>query len=287
MKKSYLVSLTTLLLFFFMAPAQAQHGYIKNKIKKKVQEDMKEKYAEPEREKGKKALEDITYENDTRFPIPENPVQATLVLQMQHYKKNGKLDETTTTKIVFGETGECMIINEGDKKENRMLFDYKKAATYIVNEKQKTAIKMPLVNIQKMADKMGSQGYDLKDDAGEWVRTEEIKEVNGYTCRKFVYTNTEEKTKLDTWVTQDITIDLSGNHLFGGQIKAFTQNASTTTSSEIDENYPRGMMIRSTYFSKNSDTPSLETNITSIENSSDPAYFNLSGYEVMDILGKL
>lgn len=287
MKKLYIVSLITMLLFLFITPVQAQRGYIKSKIKKQVQQDMEEKYAEPEREKGKKALEDITYENDTRYPIPENPVQATLVMETKTYKKNGKLEDTMTSKIIFGNTGECMIMNEGEKNESRMLFDYKAAATYIVNKKEKTAIKMPIINFQKMAEKMASQGGNMEDDSGQWERTSEQKEIYGYSCRKYIYTNTKEKTKVDAWVTLDFTIDLSGNHLFGGQIKDFSKIASTSDSSKIDENYPRGMMVRSIYYEKNSDTPNMEMNITTFEKSSNPAYFDLSGYQITDILGKL
>ncbi|CAM3501420.1 DUF4412 domain-containing protein [Aequorivita lipolytica] len=287
MKKSYIVSMISLLLFLFIAPAQAQRGYIKSKIKKNVRQDMEEKYAEPEKEKGKKALEDITYENDTRYPTPENAVQATLVVEIQSFKKNGKLDETTTSKIVFGKTGECMVMNEGEKNETRMLFDYKGAATYMINEKEKTAMKMPIINFQKMAEKMASQGGALEDKNGQWKRTDEQKEINGYSCRKHIYTNESEKTKVDAWVTQDISIDLSGNHLFGGQIKDFSKNASTATTSKLDENYPRGLMVRSIYYQKNSGTPSSEMNIATFKKSADPAYFDLSGYKVTDLLGKL
>ncbi|SRX55412.1 DUF4412 domain-containing protein [Aequorivita sp. CIP111184] len=287
MKKSYIFFLVSLLVFLFIAPAQAQRGFIKSKIKKKVRNDMEEKYAEPEREKGKKALEDITYENDSRYPIPENPVQATLVMETQNFKKNGKLDNTMTAKMVFGKTGECMVMNEGNKNETRMLFDYKGAATYMVNEKEKTAMKMPMINFQKMAEKMASQGADLDDDAGQWTRTNERKEINGYNCQKYIYLNTKEKTKMDAWVTQDISIDLSGNHLFGGQIRDFSTKVSSNTPSKMDKNFPRGMMVRSIYFEKNNDTPSMQMDITNFKKSSDPKYFDLSDYEVNDILGKL
>lgn len=283
MKTKHISFLATLLVLLFMAPAQAQRGLIKSKIKKKVRQDMEEKYAEPEREKGKKALEDITYENDTRYPVPENPVQATLVVQMQSFKKNGKLQDTNTTKLVFGKTGECMIMNEGKKDETRMLFDYKDAATYMVNQKEKTAMKMPMVNFQKMAEKIAESQGDLDEENGQWERTDEQKEINGYNCRKYIYLNPKEKTKMHAWVTQDIRIDLSGNHLFGGQIKDF----STETSTTVDENFPRGMMVRSIYFNKSGDKPSMITDITTFDKSSDPKYFDLSGYEVNDILGKL
>jgi hypothetical protein len=206
---------------------------------------------------------------------------------MKSFKKNCTLNDTNTSKIVFGKTGECMIMNEGGKNETRMLFDYKGTATYMVNEKEKTAMKMPMINFQKMAEKMASMGTDVEDTSGTWKRTNEEKEINCYNCRKYIYTNENDKTKVDTWVTQEISIDLSGNHLFGGQIKDFSKNASTEATSKLDENLPRGLMVRSIYFQKNSDTPSSEMNITTFKKSADPAYFDLSGYEVMDILGKL
>lgn len=287
MKKTYILTLTTLLLFLFIAPAQAQRGFIQRQIQKKVEKDMKEKYAEPQKEKGLKALEDITYENDSRYPIPENPVKATLAMVTKSFKKNGKINDTNTIKMVFGDTGECMIMNEGQKNETRMLFDYKKAATYMVNEKEKTAMKMPMINFQKMAEKIGGNQVDLEDDSGQWERTNEQKEINGYNCRKYVYTNSKEKMKMDAWVTQDISIDLSGNHLFGGQIRDFSNEASVSASSNMDENFPRGMMVRSIFYEKNRDTPSMEMDITSFKNSFDPKYFDLNDYEVNDIFGKL
>ena len=287
MKKLYLFSLATLILLAFTAPVEAQPGFIKSKIKNKIEQDMKEKHAEPQREKGKKALEDITYENDTRYPTPENPVKATLVMETRNYKNNGKLKETSTVKMVFGDTGECMIMNEGDKNETRMLFDYKGAATYMVNTKEKTAMKMPIINFQKMAQKMAERQVDLDDDSGVWKRTNEQKEINGHNCRKYVYTNAKEKMKMDAWVTQDVSIDLSGNHLFGGQIRDFSTDSASGTAANVDENFPRGMMVRSVYYEKNSNTPNMQMDITTFEKTSDPKYFDLSGYEINDILGKL
>lgn len=287
MKNSHITVFTVLVMFFFIIPVQGQRGFIKQKIKAKVEQDMKEKHAEPQREKGRKALEDITYENDSRYQTPENPVQATLVMQMKTFKKNGKLDDTNTTKIVFGNTGECMIMNEGEKNETRMLFDYKGAATYMVNEKEKTAMKMPMLNFQKMAEKMAGNQIDIEDDGGQWQRTNEQKEINSYNCRKYIYTNAKDNTKMDAWVTQDISIDLSGNHLFGGQIKDFSSESATVDSSNIDENFPRGMMVRSIYYDKSGENPSMIMDVKSFKNSSDPKYFDLSSYTINDILGKL
>ncbi|EGV42324.1 DUF4412 domain-containing protein [Bizionia argentinensis JUB59] len=287
MRNIYLFSLVTIILLAFTAPVNAQRGLIKRKIKNKVHQDMKDQHAEPQREKGRQALEDITYENDTRYPIPENPVKATLVMETRNYKNNGKLKETMTAKMVFGDMGECMIMNEGDKNETRMLFDYKGAATYMINPEQKTATKMPMINFQKMAERMARNQVDVEDDNGEWKRTDEQKEINGYNCRKYIYTNEKEKMKMHAWVSPDISIDLSGNHLFGGQIKDFSNISTTASAKEVDENFPRGMMVRSIYFEKNNDTPSMQMDITTFNKTSDPKYFDLSDYQINDILGKL
>ncbi|MDT0294604.1 DUF4412 domain-containing protein [Mesonia ostreae] len=287
MKKTHLLTLTTFLLLLFAVPVQAQRGFIRNQVKKKVRKEMKEKYAEPQKEKGRKAIRDNVYENDTRYPVPENPVTATMVMETKNFKKNGKLKETSTMKMLFGKTGECMIMNEGEEEESRILFDYKGASTYMINTKEKTATKMPMINFQKLGKKLAGDQMDLDDDNGEWIRTEDQKEINGYTCRKYVYTNMKEKMKMYAWVTQDISIDLTGNHLFGGQIIDFSTNSANTSSVKRNKNYPNGMMVRSVYFEKNRDTPSMQMDITSFTEKSDSRYFDLSDYKVTDVLGGL
>lgn len=282
MKKIIKLFLVTLLLFAFVTPVQAQRGFIKRKIRK----DMKEKHAEPEREKGREAIKDITYENDKRYPVPENPVKATLVIETRSYKNNGKLKETMITKMVFGDTGECMIMNEGNKNETRLLFDYKGAATYMINQKEKMATKMPMINFKKMAEGIARNYDDLETNNGEWKRTDEQKEINGFHCRKYIYLNTKEKTKTHVWVTKDISIDLSGNHLFGGQIKDFSEMYKTTNTKKT-ENYPQGMMVRSVYFEKNKDIPNMQMDFTTLKNTSDSKYFDLSNYKVYDVLDRL
>jgi len=283
MKKISLFTLTTFLLLLFAAPMQAQRGFIKRQIKKKVEKDMREKHAEPQKEKGRKALKDITYENDKRYPVPENPVQATLILETKSFKRNGKLKETSTMKMVFGDTGECMIMNEDDKDENRILFDYKGAATYMLNPKEKTATKMPMINFQKFGEKLAGDQMGLEDKDGEWTKTDEQKQIYGYKSRKYIYTNKKEKTKMHIWTTQDISIDLSGNHLFGGQIKDFSTN-SASASTKVDENFPKGVMVRSVFFEKNRDNPSTQMDLTTFKESSNPKYFDLSNYKVTDVL---
>ena len=283
MKNTYIVFSTILLLVTFMAPANAQRAWVKSKVK----QDMKEKYAEPEKEKGREAIKGVSYENDSRYPVPENPVQATIAMELMSFKKNGKVKDNTTTKWVFGKTGECMIVNEGTKDENRMLFDYKGAAMYMINQQEKIATKMPIINFQKMAEKLVAEHIDFEDENGVWQQTNQTQTIHGFKCQKYIYTNSKEKTTMHVWVTKDINIDLSGNHVFGGQIKNFTNSAWRTKSSKIDNNYPQGMMVRSVFFENNKETPNTQMDIVLFEKKSNPAYFNLENYMVNDILDKL
>lgn len=280
MRKHILSALITVLFISFIVPVQAQRSFIRSKIRQNIEKDMEKKHLEPQREKGRKAIRDVTYENDTRYPIPENRIKATLNMQTQLYKKNGQPDKTMTSKIVFGPTGECMIMNEGEKDETRMLFDYERRANYVVNVKEKTAMKMPMINFSKMAKRMAEKQPDLEGDKGSWQKTAETKTIHGYNCRKYIY-NDGEGNHMDVWITQDVQLQLSNDYLFGSSIKDFSGNESA------DENAPAGFMIRNVYYEKGSKTPSMQTDITRFDKSFDAAYFDLSTYEVSDLLDKL
>lgn len=283
MKKTGIVSLLALIVGLMALPMEvdAQSGYIRSKIRQNIKRDMEKKHVESQREKGRQAIRDNTYENDKRYPVPENPVQATFSIQTKSFKNNGNLKSTITTKMVFGLTGECMIMNEGEKDETRMLFDYKQAATYTLNPKEKTAMKMPMMNFKKMAERM-SQNQPAMGDSGKWEKTSEQKNINGYNCQKYVYTD-DKGNHMDVWVTRDISIDLSQNHLFGGNVKNFAANSEQTAN----PNAPEGLMIQNIYYEKGAANPSTQMDLKSFKKSYDPAYFDLSSYKVTDILDKL
>lgn len=292
MKIALKLSILSALLFSFLIPSicHAQIPSFRNEIRKahseireETREVVREEMKEEGKEEGREALEEITYENDSRYPSPENRVQATIGMEMKSFKNNGKVKNTTRMKIVFGPTGECMIMNEGTKNETQMLFDYEGAATYMVNVEQKTAMKMPMINFQKMAEKL-AENVDIEQSTGTWEKTNEHQTINGYDCRKYVYT-AEEGTKMVMWFTKAISIDLSDNHLFGGQIKDYSFDDQPSTAQNL--NAPSGLMVRSTIYEEGEDEPSTQTDITTFEKTYDPRYFDLTGYKIIDVLGKL
>lgn len=96
-----------------------------------VEQSMEKKYADPQRQKGRDAIHKQTYENDKRYKNPTNKVQATIVYDDKELNKKGDTKKTTEEKMVFGKTGECIVMNEGDKSETWMIYNYADKANYI------------------------------------------------------------------------------------------------------------------------------------------------------------
>lgn len=257
----------------------AQSGHIKSKVR----ESMEEKHAEPQREKGREAIRGVSYENDTRFSDAKNRVEATIDIQLTSFKKNGKVKDETTTKVVFGPLGECMANNVNTADESRIIFNYADAANYIVNVKDKTAMKMPLVNIGKMVSRMAQAMPEAEEPDGSWEKTSEVETINGFKSRKHIYTD-NDGTSMIIWATNDITIDLSDNYLFGTQIKDYAVDLEG--KSNDDPNIPRGMAVRTISLDKNG-TQVSQMDIKQFEKSYDADFFDLSKYRVNDIIDKL
>lgn len=110
----------------------AQRAAIRNQIEQNV----RDKHAEPQKAKGQKALDDITYENDKRFENFKNTQYATIIFNTEFYDNKGVVKSKSQDAYMFGKRGECYIINYNDKNESRMIFDYMDKANYVVAVKK-------------------------------------------------------------------------------------------------------------------------------------------------------
>lgn len=277
-QKTIVKVMLSALLLSFASDSVAQRGYIRGKIRQNIEKDVSEK----QRERGRKEIKDNTYENDRRYPDPKLRVNATLVMQTRTFKKDGRTDNDTKSKYVFGPKGECMVMNMGDKNETRMLFDYEKKANYIINVKDKTAMKMPMINMEKMIQQ-AQKKQGGKEKSGTFTKTSEEKTINGHNCTKYVYTGADGE-KADMWFAKNAQLKLTRDHIFGTSIKQLTE-AAPQSAQKGDT--PEGMMMRSVFYDKKTGKPSMQSDVLSFDNKYDPAYFDLSGYKVNDILDGL
>lgn len=254
-------------------------------VRQKIEKDMEKKYADSQRVKGKTELQKITYENDKRYKDPNNKVQATIVFEQKELDKKGGVKKTMLQKIIFGKTGECMVMNEGEKNETWMIYNYADKANYMVDVKKKTAMKMPLINTQKMAE--AGAKYDAEKNPGgakvSWKATGEKQNINGYNCTKYVYTF-EDKSRngsMDMWLTNDISLNLGDNYMFGARLNSYKFPADTK-----NKEMKGGVMIRTVVYDKKGVAVS-QRDLKELSKTADEQYFDMSKFKVTDMMGML
>jgi hypothetical protein len=75
-----------------------------------------------------------------------------------------------------------------------LLYTRKEPKMYALMPKEKKYTEVPVMNL--------SGEPDENDDSGKITKTGETRQIHGYTCEKWVYTNGNERT--ETWVTNQL-----------------------------------------------------------------------------------
>lgn len=254
-------------------------------VKRGIERSMEKKYADPQRKKGKEEIGKVTYENDKRYKDPNNKVQATMAFEDKYFNKKGAVKSTTRSKIVFGKTGECMVMQEGEKDEMWMIFNYADKANYMVSVRDKTAMKMPLISMKKMIEK-GAQKEAERMNNGEkasWQATEEREKINGYNCRKFIYTypGNPHFSTMDAWVSTEVRLNLGDNYMLGARLNTYKFPDNTDYKDMVN-----GFIVRSILYDKKGN-PENQRDLTEFKQSAEEQYFDLSAFKINDILSGL
>ncbi|WP_118972325.1 DUF4412 domain-containing protein [Taibaiella koreensis] len=254
-------------------------------VKRGIEKSMEQKYGDPQRKKGKEEIAKVTYENDKRYKDPNNKVQATIAFESKQFNKKGDVKTTTKDKIVFGKTGECMVMREGEKDEMWMVFNYADKANYMVMVRDGSAMKMPLINMQKMIEKGAQKEAERSrsDDKASWKATEERQTINGYNCRKFIYTYPDNPhfATMDAWVSTEVKLDLSGNYMLGARLSSYKFPDHPEYKDMIN-----GFMVRSILYDKKG-KPEMQRDLVELKPSADEKYFDLSPFKINDVLSGL
>jgi hypothetical protein len=282
MKTKFKPGAFSLLLLLCMAPLlnYAQRSAVKRGIEK----SMEKKY-DPQRQKGKEEINKVTYENDKRYKDPNNKVQATITFENKDFNKKGEVKTTTRDKIVFGKTGECMVMHEGGKDEMWWIYNYADKANYMVSLRDKSAMKMPLINMKKMIEKGAQKEAERVDnnDKASWKATEERQTINGFKCRKFVYTYPDNRhfSTMDAWISSDVKFDLSDNYMFGARLSSY-KFPDNKNSGDM----PNGFMVRSVLYNKKGN-PENQRDLVEMTSTADEKYFDMSPFKINDVLDRL
>ncbi len=254
-------------------------------IRRNIERNVEKKVGGEHRDRGRKEIQKVTYENDKRYEDPYNKVQATFAFETTEFNKKGAVKKTLKDRVILGKTGECMVSAEGDKGETWFIYNYADKANYLVNVKDRTAMKMPLINMKKMVDKMAEKEAEkMKDDStSEWKATDERKDINGYSCRKYTHSKRSEPGKVDfeVWATPDIQLDLQDNYILGARLSSYKMS-----SSPQNKDMPNGFIVRMVMYDKNG-KPENQRDLVLFERSADEKYFDMTQFKINDVLSGL
>ncbi len=282
MESNYKPRVLILLMLLCMIPyaSFAQRSAVKRSIEK----NMEKKY-DPQRKKGKEEINKVTYENDKRYKDPNNKVQATIVFETKDFNKKGEVKSTSRDKIIFGKTGECMVMREGEKDEMWWIYNYADKANYMVMLRDKSAMKMPLINMKKMIEKGAQKEAERADngDKASWKATDERQTINGFNCRKFVYTYPDNRhfSTMDAWISTEVKLDLSDNYMFGARLNSYKFPENKDLS-----DMPNGFMVRSVLYNKKG-KPENQRDLVALQKTADEKYFDMSPFKINDVLSGL
>ena len=235
------------------------------------------------RKDGRKAVNDVTYDNDKRYKDPNNKVQATIIYNDTSFKRGGKVRDVTSSTTAFGKTGEAYVTRDElkGKDESWLIFNYADKANYMVFPSDKTAMKMPLINFQKMIEKAAAKEAERQGDGQTVVATDQYATIAGHRARLF-------KTKglrgedMDLWIAKDLRLELGNNYMMGARLNAykFPDNGAY-------KDMAGGFVVRTVMYDKKGEITWTRTLREFTKGKADARYFDLSPYKVNDVLGGL
>ncbi len=265
----------------FAAHAQPGRSYVRGAVRRNVEKKMDSTYRKP----GRKAVQDVTYKNDKRYKDPTNKVLATIVFVDSSFKKE-RVKSVSSTAMIFGKAGEAYVTRNELKPDEPdgqwFIFNYADKANYIVTPKTKEAIKMPLINFQKMAERAAKKAAeDMEEGEGDSISaTSEYATFMGYKARKFLLTR-QNGTVIEEWVSIALKLNLGDNYVMGARLNSykFPENPKCREMAN-------GFVIRMVQYDKKGRVRYTRS-LSRFDKTADEKYFDLSSFKVGDVLGGL
>lgn len=168
----------------------------------------------------------------------------------------------------------------GKKQKSLMIFDYKNWAMLILGDKEnneKSGIAMQMAkdtSVEAQQKKPVSETHkDLSSANMHYKATGRTKIIAGYSCKEYVYENTEGKGEI--WATNDVVFDYS---------TAYGHMAGMQTLATGGTGYGLGTMMEMHFKSLRSKSQT-DLVVTDIK-PSNPKSFNLTGYQIIGMGGQ-
>ncbi|MBD3749498.1 MAG: DUF4412 domain-containing protein [Sphingobacteriales bacterium] len=190
--------------------------------------------------KAQKAIKEGTITYAVEYDLPPNQQSMAAMLPTE-YKVAFK-GELSEFKLDMGMFSTQVIYNDSSKETLSL--------TDVPMQNKKIAVKMNSEQSQKMREMQGGdKDYDIK-------ATTETKQISGYNCTKYVFTDKGSSDSMDVWATNDISVPVNSvsvalkglkgvpvqfeNNARGVKTKLTLKSISTDPVAEITMTVPDG-----------------------------------------------
>lgn len=260
MKKAIYLILCTAL-FSSVATAQTEEKKeTNNRIDKQVQEKWDagaKKVMEGLLNRG----EEVNYEDNYSFDVA-------LLYHIDVFKKNGKKKDESEMEFLINKDNKVFAVipvMEDEKQKNVMVYDSQnKSVLTLITDKDN-----------------GKTGMAMKYDPSEveletendfsFEKTDERKNILGYTCQKYIGTDGDIQTEY--WITDEVELNMQ--EVFGAM-----NQSKTNRNSSFQGEYPKGMVMESTSTEKNGTSTTMK--IVELDLDSDKKV-STEGYQIFDL----
>lgn len=231
---------------------------------------------------GMMGLNNVKYEMNYDFT-------SSMSMEMQATDSLGKKSDKVLYTTYFDKNSKSFAMEfegvdkqSGKKQNSLMIFDYKNWAMLILGDKgnnEKSGIAMQMAkdsSIEAQQNKPVSETQthqDLSSANMYYKATGRTKTIAGYSCKEYVYENTEGKGEI--WATNDVVFDYS---------TAYGHMGGMQTLASGGMGYGLGMMMEMHFKDLHSKAQS-DLVVTDIK-PSNPKSLNLAGYQIIGMGGQ-
>lgn len=190
-----------------------------------------------------------------------------------HSYKNGSEQKDSPAEITmaFNTDHMAMVPKSPDEKgDMRMVYDLRNKNTYtlITDEKgQRTGMKMKMMKVNVEGDEKGA-------DEGVVTRTDEMRTIEGYKCRKYIYKGKDGSG--EAWIAEDVSFDM---------MAAFRQMVGGKKVEKWQNMPHNGVAMENTWNSADGKEKVTMFTKDLVIGKVDESLFSTSGFEVMDMTG--
>ncbi|MEO0626464.1 MAG: DUF4412 domain-containing protein [Bacteroidota bacterium] len=205
-----------------------------------------------------------------------NPVPYSLTMEVTTIDRRGRTEENT---VEFSVDTEAWGMRSTDRNAiTRMILNTQTGKVTIVSTEdgETQAMRMRMPNMTTNEEFEETIEENMENITIE--RTGETRVIDGYTCEKVIYTNTEEEQVTEAWVTDDVELGVA--EMFG-PFAGMSQGRSPGSSAMAQDFM--GFPIEMTSTDRRGEQVIMKMRNIKVEDDADHTILDVSGLQIQDM----